>query len=384
MLNWTPWALPGLAVFVVGLALAHFIYKSRPDRAQNRRLAAQLMLEAIVVGLMGGSAWFFADARLVVALSLTANVLVWPKLWTYYSFLATLDTPLARPLQSRRALNGLLVLTMLAGSTVLLRPEWYGSAAIYWPAVGASHMPPGSAFVPIFWMWSFMWLVGLSFSISALRHARTPLRREQARAYLIAFGARDISFLLLTLTFTVVPPTYAHFQWVFILFPTVWLVYYPLVAWGILKHQLFDIELRVKRGVQRSVVAAAIAGAFFAGSYALEQFININNFVLGLLAAGFVTAAFQPLQRMAEKLADRLMPGVNTSESYIAERKHEVYRNAVEGALQDGTITERERAILMKLRESLGVDAAEALRIERDVLGGVVPEAAPALAPSLS
>jgi hypothetical protein len=86
-----------------------------------------------------------------------------------------------------------------------------------------------------------------------------------------------------------------------------------------------------------------------------------------LLAAGFVTAVFQPLQRMAERLADQIMPGVNTSGSYLAERKHEVYRNAVEGAVQDGFISERERAILIKLRESLGVSAPEAAQIEHQV-----------------
>lgn len=380
MLHWTPWALPGLAVFVAGLALARFVYRSRPDRAQNRRLAAQLTLEAIVVGLMGGCAWLFTDARLVVALSLTANLLVWPKLWTYYSFLATLDTPLARPLQSRRGLNSLLIATLLAALTVLWRPEWYGNVAIYWPAVDAMHAPPGNAFMPIFWLWALMWLVGLSFSISALRSARTPLRREQARAYLIAFGTRDISFVALTLVFSLVPPTYAYFHLVFMLFPIIWLVYYPLVTYGILKHQLFDIELRVKRGVQRSVVAASIAAAFFAGSYALEQFISVNNFVLGLFTAALVTAAFQPLQRVAERFANRLMPGVVSSEDYLTERKHEVYRNAVEGAMQDGTITHRERAILSNLQQSLGVQAIDAARIETQVQAALHPQHLPAYA----
>ena len=380
MFHWTPWALPGLAVFFVGLALAYFIYQSRPDRAQNRRLALQLTLEAIVVGLMGGSAWIFSDPRLVVALSLTANVLVWPKLYTYYSFLATLDTPLARPLRAPGRLNILLVLTLLAGATVFIRPDWYGSAATYWPAVRAVHMPPGSAFVPIFWMWSAMWVVGLSFSISALRQSRTDLRREQARAYLIAFGTRDISFTILTAVFTFVPPTFKYFHWVFMLFPTVWLVYYPMVGYGILKHQLFDIDLRVKQGIQKSVVAGTVAALFFVGNYALEQFIRVNSFVLGLLAAAVLTAAFQPLQRFASRVVDGIMPGVNTSENYLLERKHEVYRDAVEGACQDGVITDRERAILMKLHASLGITSAEARRIEQDVQAALAPGGSGALA----
>ena len=206
----------------------------------------------------------------------------------------------------------------------------------------------------------------------ALRHARTPIRREQARAYLIAFGFRDVSYLLLAVAFTVVSPTYEYFHWLYVIFPCVWLVYYPLVTWGILKHQLFDIELRLKRGLQRSVVAGAIAGGFYVGAYALEQFISLNNFLLGLITAAAVTAAFQPLQRLAERVANRLMPGVDTSEAYLTDRKHEVYRNAIEAAMQDGLITERERAILTGLQDSLVLSGAEASHIERDVKTSMV------------
>ncbi len=374
-MHWTPWALPGCAVLVCGIALALFIYRARPDRRQNRRLAMQLALEAVVVSLLGGATWLLTDARLVTLLGLTAYVLVWPKLWTYYSFLATLDTPLARPLQSPRRLNLLLLLTLLAATTVVLRPAWYGGAAFYWPAVRGLHMAPGTAFVPIFWMWALMWLVGLSFSISALRSAHTELRREQGRAFLIAFGTRDISFLFFTAAITVVPGTNPHFHWLFMVFPAIWLVYYPLVTYGILKHQLFDIQLRVKRGMERSVMAAAIAVAFFVAGQALEQLVTVNNFVLALLAAALVTAVFHPLQRFAERLADRLMPGVG-GEAYLSERKHQVYRDALEGAFQDGVVTQRERAILTKLRESLDVSQFEAAQIEREVQAafGALPE----------
>ena len=385
MLKWTPWALPGYAVFFGGFALAYFIYKSRPDRTQNRILAIQIACEAIAVGLIGGVQWMFTDARIVAVLGYASLFIVWPKLWTYYRFLATLDTPLARPL-TPRALRLLLIATLTAGSTVFLFPNWYGSEVHFWPQVGGLHMPPGTGFLVIFWMWAAMWIVGLSFSISALRHARTAIRREQARAYLIAFGFRDVAFLVSAFLFTITSPEAKYFHVMFLVaFPITWLIYYPLVAWGILKHQLFDIELRVKRGLQRSVIAAVIAGAFFVGTYALERFISVNNFVVGLVAAGLVTLAIQPLQRMAAKLADHLMPGVDTSEDYLAERKHEVYRNAIEAALQDGAVTHKERTILAQLRMSLGVTEAEALSIERDVQRTLAPQPIPGLvAPAVS
>jgi hypothetical protein len=291
--------------------------------------------------------------------------IVWPKLWSYYSFLATLDTPLARPLRRPAVLNGLLVATLVAGATVLLRPEWYGGEVDFWPLTSALNLTPGTYFIPILWIWATMWIAGLVFSISALRQARTEIGRRQARMYLLAFGWRDVGFVLCVALFTVVPPTYERFHWLYVALPSTLLLYYPLVGWGILQHQLFDIELRLKRGLQRSMVATALATGFFVLSYGFEQFIGANNFVLGLIVAAGITLAFQPIQRAAEKLTDRVMPGVDNSESYRSERSQEVYRGAVEAALLDGTVTDKARAILEQLQESLGIGAAEAHEIER-------------------
>lgn len=351
-------------VLFAGLALARFIYRSRPDRHQNRILALQIVLEAIAVGIIGGATWLLTDETWVRALGLMAMFIVWPKLWSYYSFLATLDTPLAGPLRRTGVLSGLLVATLVAGTTVFLRPEWYAGEVHYWPLTSALNLSPGTFFIPILWIWATMWIAGLTFSLSALRNARTEIGRRQARMYLIAFGCRDVGLVLCVLAFTVVPPTYERFHWLFVAFPSTLLVYYPLVGWGILQHQLFDIELRLKRGLQRSLVAASLAAGFFVLSYSFEQFVGANNFVLGLVVAAGITLAFQPLQRAAERLTDRVMPGVENSAEYRSQRSREVYRGAVEAAMVDGTVTERERAILERLQESLGIASADAIRIE--------------------
>jgi hypothetical protein len=297
-------------------------------------------------------------------LGLSAMFIVWPKLWSYYSFLATLDTPLAKPLRGRGVLPGLLILTLVAGTSVVVRPGWYGGEVHFWPLTSALNMSPGTAFIPILWVWATMWIAGLSFSISALRNSRTEIGRRQARMYLFAFGFRDIGFVLSVLAFTVVPPTYDRFHWMFVAFPSTLLVYYPLVAWGILQYQLFDIELRLKRGLQRSLVASALASGFFVLSYTLEQLIEVNSFVLGLVIAAGVTVVFQPLHRAAGRLTDRMMPGVEESAPYLSDRRRDVYRNAVEAALLDGEVTDRERAILEQLQNSLGILPIEADEIE--------------------
>ena len=85
----------------------------------------------------------------------------------------------------------------------------------------------------------------------------------------------------------------------------------------------------------------------------------------GLIVAAGITLAFQPVHRAATRLTDRMMPWVDDSEAYRSERGREVYRGAVEAALMDGTVTDRERAILLQLQGSLGIRTTEADEIER-------------------
>jgi hypothetical protein len=182
----------------------------------------------------------------------------------------------------------------------------------------------------------------------------------------VAFGTRDVSFLAVVAFLTLVPPTAPYFHWVFVVFPAIWLVYFPLVAYGILKHQLFDIDLRLKVTAQRSTVLTGLAGVFFIGTETLEQFIPADGLVLGVFAAAVVAAAFVPVHRLAKRLMDRVMPNVTDAASYLTDRKYQVYRDAMEAALQDGSMTDLERAILAKLQQSLAIETHVAARIEAE------------------
>jgi len=41
------------------------------------------------------------------------------------------------------------------------------------------------------------------------------------------------------------------------------IIYVPLVAYGVMRVQLFDVDLRIKRTLKRSTVAAAFVATFF-------------------------------------------------------------------------------------------------------------------------
>jgi hypothetical protein len=66
-------------------------------------------------------------------------------------------------------------------------------------------------------------------------------------------------------------------------------------------------------------------------------------------------------QRSLAKTRRRLAP--DTPE-YIAFRKMQVYKVAVAEAHQEGGISEKERALLVRLRDSLGISEFDAAAIE--------------------
>ncbi|MBI4394018.1 MAG: hypothetical protein HY556_09525 [Euryarchaeota archaeon] len=60
---------------------------------------------------------------------------------------------------------------------------------------------------------------------------------------------------------------------------------------------------------------------------------------------------------------------MNPTAEYLTYKKLEVYRATIEGALEDGEITERERTMLMRLRDKLGIAEADARALELELVG---------------
>lgn len=74
-----------------------------------------------------------------------------------------------------------------------------------------------------------------------------------------------------------------------------------------------------------------------------------------------------PLQRFAEGVASAAMPNTKNTPEYAAFRKMQVYEEAVSEAHQEGGISEKERALLTKLRDSLGISETDAEAIEHEL-----------------
>ena len=97
---------------------------------------------------------------------------------------------------------------------------------------------------------------------------------------------------------------------------------------------------------------------------------ELGNFA-GLLAAAVVVFFLAPLQRFAERVASAAMPNTENTPEYAMFRKLQVYEAALIEALPDGNISERERDLLDRLRDSLGISTADADAIERELQEGV-------------
>jgi hypothetical protein len=141
----------------------------------------------------------------------------------------------------------------------------------------------------------------------------------------------------------------------------------PLIAYGILKTQLFDIDLRIRWTIKQSTVAAIFVAVFYLVTEGADRFLSteLGNWI-GLLASALLVFFLAPLQRLAERVATLAMPNTQNTLEYAAYNKLQVYEAAYEEALPGG-ISEKERALLNHLRNSLGIAAPDAMALEHDL-----------------
>ncbi len=277
----------------------------------------------------------------------------------YPPFLAaSLRTPLTHPFATRRA------------RLVLL-----GLAAALFLAVNLAENPVTLTLLYL----SLVMVFG--FALVAAIHAwkiASGMARTRAKIFMLAFGFRDICWGFVYLTaFTAEWWTEYNWEGLFgtvhataYIFGT--LVAVPLIAYGILRTQLFDIDLKIRWTLKQSTVAGMVVAIIFVVSEGAAQFLSaeLGN-ITGLLAAAVVMFFLAPLQRFADRVATAAMPNTQNTPEYQAFRKMQVYEAAVSEALLEGGISDKERSLLGRLRESLGVSEGDASAIETELRSAV-------------
>jgi len=136
-----------------------------------------------------------------------------------------------------------------------------------------------------------------------------------------------------------------------------------LLAYLILKHHLFGIELQAKRFLRwATTVAAALVLA--SAVVALGLALGSGNPYAAAAAAGalavlLVVLLREPLTSLGDRVAHRAMPRVAASPAYYAHRKLEVYGAALSEVRSTGSPTSAEDAFLARLRRQMGITPDE-------------------------
>ena len=262
----------------------------------------------------------------------------------YPPFLAAaLKTRLTRPFTSKGARLGLLLYCVALVPAVMLSPLKVGATLLY-----------GSLSLVF------------SFALVASLHAwyvAKGANRARARSFAIAFGIRDICWglvyaasIYMIFSGYYLGETTAFGYKVKIVYALGTLFAIPLIAYGILRGHLFDIDLKVQWTIKQSTLAAIIITFIFFVSEGADRLFSaeLGNWA-GLIAAAIVVFFLTPLQRFAENVASAAMPNTKNTPEYAVFRKMQVYEEAVAEAHYEGGISEKERSLLNRLRESLGI-----------------------------
>ncbi len=354
-----------LAVLALAMcwSLAIALFRLGHPGSVPRQLSLLLVVEGVTMFSTGYLDLFFTEAALGHRLypvffrveEIVHTLGDCAMLALYPSFLAAaLRTRLTRPFSGRRVRSALALYAAALFALVAWGPLKLGGTLLY---------------VSL----TLVFLFALIASLDAWRQS-TGAARARARVFALAFGVRDVlwgyvyawaTWALWLDAYQVVDPNASGH--VFVLYALGTLLAVPLIAYGILRTQLFDIDLKIRWTIRQSTVAAVFVAVFYLVTEGADRVLESEfGSWIGLLASAMLVFVLAPLQRFAERVASAAMPNTENTPEYAAYRKMQVYEAALSDALPGG-ISEKERALLVHLRDSLAIAPADAEALERDL-----------------
>jgi hypothetical protein len=368
-LVWTWWGVPGTFALVAAWFCAIVALRTDPRRILNQKLSLILILEGLFAGGAMGLLLFFDNPTIVTALATVGTAALVALPFQYLSFLAVaLDTPLVVPFRSRGATVLMGLASIVAAIFVIANPHMFISE-LYRPGWAPWNFQYAELGQRAGQLLGIVYLFGLIAAVAAyIRTRKGSIARNRAKWFAIAFGFRDVFVGIASILYAILRPV--PFWGDFLYNPgqaLAYSAYVLLLAYAVLRFQLFNIDLKIKFVLQQSTVAALIIGGFIVGSEVLESFVPVSGTVSNIVVAIAILIVLRPLQRLALSITDGLMRNVQNTPEYLEVRRLEVYRAALEGAFEDGLITDKERSILDRLRDSLGISQVEAVSLEKEL-----------------
>lgn len=352
---WNPWTLLLLASAAGSVVLGWLIIRARPWAPMNRWAGALLLMGGVIftatsaVPVVVG-----ADAFRILGVAVTILVA-----WDVLIHLQVVGH-LASPLSSWLGRRWVVVVTgaVALGATVsmLVRPE-LAVASLVPSNAFAFNWEPGPVRGAILGLFILVNLLGLVAALDSIRHS-PPENRAKARGFALAFGVRDVLFIGLFAAAAVALAEARYELPLFVAFALANFLFVGLLAYAVLKEQLFDIDLKIKAGLGGTIVATMVALIILVVSEAVEKALGVNQVLPAVATAAAVSLILRPLHRLGTRAADHLMPGVQDDAAYRASRKRQVYEAALAAAIRDGHLDAREREALAALADELGLAAS--------------------------
>lgn len=290
----------GLVAGAVALAMAIVVAKAAP-LPSNRALVGILVAEAAShVGLVVASA-LAANQAVAFAGDVMNGFGLLTLPWLYLLFVRHLATPLVSPLRSRAA--AFLLWTAFGATVAVLA----AGAFLSFPGPGGPDWL-GVVFVANVVALAAASVWALAAAVSTMRRAAPgSLARSRAKAYAVAFGARDALIVLTVATFFVREsgglPGWAH-ETPVLVFEASTLVYVPALAYGLLRGEVLDFRERLRRSVKIGTVAAFFIAAYVASSFVVAEMLSTRlGLLAGAVAALLLLPLLAPLRRFADAVA---------------------------------------------------------------------------------
>jgi hypothetical protein len=148
-----------------------------------------------------------------------------------------------------------------------------------------------------------------------------------------------------------------------------------VLAYAIARHQLLGIDVKMRWTFSKTTLAAVFVAVFFVVSEAAQEFFGerAGSQYLGIFAAGVLVFAIAPLSRLADRLAEKVVPrtaGDGALDPAAPERE-EAYKKAVLLALRDRQLSRAEERDLFQLARALGLETGRAHQILVELEGRV-------------
>lgn len=139
-----------------------------------------------------------------------------------------------------------------------------------------------------------------------------------------------------------------------------------ILSYAVVRHHVLGIDVKVRWGISRSTIAAAFVATFFVASEGAQILFGQGNEWVGILGAGALVFAIAPLQRAAERLAEKAVP-VATATDNESARREGIYREALRIAITDRQVSRAEDVHLFQLADELGISAGRAMRLRHEI-----------------